>query len=413
MESDRLRKLVDRLETEKAQQKVRIRQLTEEIAVGQKRIQTATAIDREDSPDALSDLDRQEELLAKISTKNKHIKRLLADLDQLEGVNAAQLKVNHSLTSQLTETRGNWEAVSVQFKDAQLVIADQLQLIEELHGKNRSLSDMVTAMQRDVESRDEEITEFGRELEQKVLVWRGMFDAKQRELESLRGKYEDAVDRHPGYNIDAERVELSRLTSSVRERDCLINGLEEKMFEMSNELIRATGVINKLLIKERESGEKTKRTKKDGDCCAELRDLLALAKKESIELQGTVLALEEENVARAKQAQEAMEMLSKYENGEAGLSEALQQVAELERKVRVRDRDIVELVKQINRSQDVARENVALREQVGMDEAEVVPTTFVEAKMRRLHKANERLTLKLRASEEMRLRMKLERNELM
>lgn len=411
VENGKLRKLVERLENEKTQQKVKLRQLTEEIAVMQKRVQNTSERDV-DSPDALSDLEKQEELLTNISVKNKHIKRLLTDFEELEGRHAKQAKEAQLARNQLHEATLGLESLNAQFKDSQVVIKDQIKLIEELNGKNQTLDEIISAMQRDVDERDEEITAFGRELEQKVLVWKRMFDSKQNELESLKIKYEDIVDRHPGYNIDAERAELVRLTSSVKERDFLINDLEEKVFEMSNELITATEVINKLLIKERELKERTNRPR-SGDCCSESKVLLGMAKKEVLNLQETILALEEENLSKTKQAMESIETLSKYENGEAGLSEALKQISELERKIRVRDRDIKELVKQINRSQDVAKENIALREQVGIDENEVVPTTFIEAKMRKLEKANERVTLKLRASEEMRLKMKLERNELM
>ena len=402
--------MVERLESEKSQQKVKLRQLTEEMSVVQKRASTS---EREDSPDALSDLDKHEELLANISAKNKHIKRLLSDLEDLEAKNAQQVKETQSLKQQLHDATLNLESLNVQFKDSQSVIKDQIRLIEELNGKNQSLDEIIQAMQREVNERDEEITAFGRELEQKVLVWKRLFDAKQSELESLRIRYEDVVDRHPGYNIDAERAELVRLSASVKERDCLINELEEKVFEMSNELITATEVINKLLLKERELKEKTLRPRSAGDCCSEARDALVVAKKELLELQETILALEEENVEKSKQAMEAVEALGRYQSGEEGLTEALKKITDLERKVRVRDKDIKELVKQINRTQDVAKENIALREQVGITADEVVPTTFIEARIRKIEKANERLTLKLRASEEMRLKMKLERNELM
>lgn len=408
-ENSKLRKLVEKLENDKAQHKVKLRQLTEEIAVMQKRAQN---IEREDSPDVLSDLERQEELLTNISVKNKHIKRLLADLEEQEEANKKRTTDIQFLKSQLQEATLNLESLNAQFKDSQVVIKDQMQIIEDLNGKNRNLDEIIQSMQRNVDERDEEITAFGRELEQKVIIWKRMFDSKQNELDSLRVKYEDVVDRHPGYNIDAERAELVRLTTSVKERDCLINDLEEKVFEMSNELITATDVINKLIVKERELKDKSKRPR-SADCCSRVNELLSLAKNEIHELKETIIGLEEENVAKTKQAMDGIQMLAKYESGEEGLSEALKRVAELELKIRVRDKDIKELVKQINRSQDVARENIALREQVGIDEKEVVPTTFIEAKIRKMEKANERLTLKLRASEEMRLKMKLERNELM
>lgn len=411
-ENVKLRKLVERLENEKSQQRVKFRQLTEEVQLLQKRVQNTREIENEDSPDVLSDLEKQEELLANISVKNKHIKRLLADLEELEAKQASQTKENQFLRHQLQEATLSLESLNAQFKDAQTVIKDQMELTEELHSKNRHLDDLVQSMQKDKDVRESEINAFGRELEKRASVWKRMLDQKQSELESLKVKYEDIVDRHPGYNIDAERAELTRMTMSVKERDSLIQDLETKVFEMSNELITATEVINKLLLKERQLNEKHNRPR-SADCCQEAKDMLELAKRELVDLRENLLALEEENIVKSKQAMEATDRFLKYENGEEGLPEALKRITELDRKVRIRDKDIKDLVKQINRSQDVAKENIALREQLGVEESEIVPTTFVEAKLRKLEKTNERLTMKLRASEEMRLKMKLDRNELM
>lgn len=46
-----------------------------------KRLQESNTSDKDDSSDLLSDLDRKEELLKNINAKNKHIKRLLRDIE--------------------------------------------------------------------------------------------------------------------------------------------------------------------------------------------------------------------------------------------------------------------------------------------------------------------------------------------
>lgn len=52
------------------------------------------------------------------------------------------------------------------------------------------------------------------------------------------------------------------------------------------------------------------------------------------------------------------------------------------------------------------------RKRLGLPEDELVSTKSFMAKQRKFEKVNERLTLKLRASEEMRLQLKLEKNDL-
>lgn len=52
------------------------------------------------------------------------------------------------------------------------------------------------------------------------------------------------------------------------------------------------------------------------------------------------------------------------------------------------------------------------RERLDIPDDEIVPTTALTSKQRNCEKINKRLTLKLRASEEMRLQLKLDKNTL-
>lgn len=75
---EKQKKLISKHETERIQYKTRIKELTDEIAMIHGRELQGSD---EDSPDQLSEIDRQQELMANISMKNKHIKRLLHDIE--------------------------------------------------------------------------------------------------------------------------------------------------------------------------------------------------------------------------------------------------------------------------------------------------------------------------------------------
>uniref|UniRef100_A0A1B0CJF3 Uncharacterized protein n=1 Tax=Lutzomyia longipalpis TaxID=7200 RepID=A0A1B0CJF3_LUTLO len=125
-----------------------------------------------------------------------------------------------------------------------------------------------------------------------------------------------------------------------------------------------------------------------------------------------MISLEEDNVLKAKQALEAIEALRQYESGTDGLAQALIKIATLERKIKSRDKQICALVAELNTLQNLASENAVLRKKLGLAEDEFISTTSIHAKQRKLEKLCERLQLKLRASEEMRLQLKLEKNDL-
>lgn len=75
---EKQKKAIAKFETERVQYKARIKELTEEMAMTQGRDLQGSD---EDSPDQLSEIDRQQELMSNISMKNKHIKRLLRDIE--------------------------------------------------------------------------------------------------------------------------------------------------------------------------------------------------------------------------------------------------------------------------------------------------------------------------------------------
>lgn len=75
---EKQKKSIAKFDSERLQYKARIKELSDEIAMVQGRELQGSD---EDSPDQLSDIDRQQELMSNITMKNKHIKRLLRDIE--------------------------------------------------------------------------------------------------------------------------------------------------------------------------------------------------------------------------------------------------------------------------------------------------------------------------------------------
>lgn len=213
-ENNQLKDLLAQLETDKAKLKLRVKDLNDENALLQKKFHDTSTFgsDREDSPDVLSELDKHEDLLNNISQKNKHIKRLLRDIETLERQAETQLQQVKSLQQNLNEATSSLNLVTNQLVDHKQRISQQTDVVEELTAKVVDLSGQITAMEQDRKDRELEIHEFGKQLEERAVVWKQMLEDKDERLESLRAKYEDVLDKNPGYNIDSERIELTRMS---------------------------------------------------------------------------------------------------------------------------------------------------------------------------------------------------------
>lgn len=131
-----------------------------------------------------------------------------------------------------------------------------------------------------------------------------------------------------------------------------------------------------------------------------------------MELQDLIAATEADNLLKSKQAFEALETLKSYENSTDGLSDALKKIHKLQETVHQRDKQIHELVIELNAQNEILAENAVLRRRLGIPDEEIIETKGFLAKQKRFSKINDRLTLQLRASEEMRLQLKIEKNDL-
>lgn len=365
-ENAQLKDLVDKLESDKLKLKARVKELNEENQLLQKKYLEASTFgsEREDSPDVLSELDKQEELLNNISQKNKHIKRLLRDIEMLEQQNGSHQKQVNELQIHLNEATNSLTLVTNQIIAYKQKQTEQSHIIDDLNAKIVELTTQIGHMDKNKIDREIEIENFGRQLEERAIIWKQMLEDKDDRLESLRSKYEDVLQQNPGYDIDSERIELKRLSEAISERDELITELETKIISLSKEMMSSTDIMNKL-ANERESfvittNQQNTETK---HCtgCAEIRVLYERANNRCHELQDMISNIEDDNILKSKQAMDANEALALFKSGEDGLAQTLKKNTDLQNKVHSRDKHIRSLIMELNSLQELAQENIILR----------------------------------------------------
>lgn len=302
-EIEKHKKHIIKLETEKNSFKIKIKELSEEIAILQKKIQSSSHFgsEAEDSPDALSEIDRQQELMNNIGMKNKHIKRLLRDIEDFEKQNKQQSKSINELRSNLSDATLNLTSLTNEFNESQNIIKDQKEIITELNNKIVNLKDELRVQYDEKIERQNEIDYFGKQLEERVLIWKTILDEKGAELEGFKEKYDELLAKNPGYDIDMERKELSKLSKILKQRDEMIKNLENKIAKLSKEMIISTDFMTKLTKDKEVNKEKFLSLNNNEKCCEEKQLLLEKSHQRSKELQEMLVNIEDENLLKSKQ----------------------------------------------------------------------------------------------------------------
>lgn len=319
--------------------------------------------------------------LYNISQKNKHIKRLLRDIESLENQITDQSGRVSGLQSALAEATVTLTKLADQLNASKFTVAEHAATIESLNARNADLENQLSLVEQDKLERDMDIQNFGRQLEERAVQWKNMLEDKDDRLDSLRVKYDRVLDQNPGYDIDSERLELTRLATALKERDELIAELESKIINLSTEMMNSTNFMNNL-AKDRESAKQAQLIERRNGCCDDVKALLTKSTERCKELQDMCTQLEEDNVAKAKRvsfffelsfkmcpmfylyiskAMEAVEALYAYQSGEDGLTNAVRKNNELQNKLTSRDVHIQALIMELNTMQNTAQENCVLR----------------------------------------------------
>uniref|UniRef100_A0A1B0BPV2 Centrosomal protein cep290 n=1 Tax=Glossina palpalis gambiensis TaxID=67801 RepID=A0A1B0BPV2_9MUSC len=421
IENEKLTQLLTRTEDEKLLLKDKNKGLIAEIFQLKQRLKEITAnaeASDKDSSDPLSELDKQESLLRNINLKNKHIKRLLKEIEALQNENIEQSKTIIDLEKRLKCEKENWEELNENFLLLEKEKTSLREAFDELTVEIKRLENNINYLEDEKERSEKELQEFVDKLEKKAQSWKKLLLEKDKELKKLKTKTNKldgsersqalSGDESTDTDVGANGSEKFKLYQAIEARDKLIEQLELKIQIMADEMLAATQLMNRIYQERNEEMN----PRKPRSCCANIEALLKTSTAKCRELSDMLERAEEECAIKAKQAMEATKSLAAFQCGEDGLLPALRRCSALESKLQSRENQIRSLITELNSMHEIGQENSFLRKRLNIPDDAIISTKNLAAKERNKGKIIDRLNLKLRASEEMRLQLKLEKSDL-
>ncbi|XP_016994181.3 centrosomal protein Cep290 [Drosophila takahashii] len=414
-ENEKLKRMLQKLEDERDGLKNKSKELGEEIRQLELRLreaaQQAETSDK-DSSDPLSELDKQEQLLQNIDSKNKHIKRLLKEIETLQNQNIAQSKTIVLHERELQNIKANLVQLS---QDITKVEQERKSLKQKEQQQSLEISRLegnVTFLEVEREKQELEMRQFLDKYETKSLGWRQALDDRDKEVERLRkqleGKSIHSVQTISSSSQSQQEEEHVKLRHLLESREQRIEKLEAKLKTMAEEMVSSTKVMNQLCLEK----ERSQDPEQPRACCQMIEERLRAANARSQQLSEMLEAAEQDNVLKSKQALHALSALESYKRDEDGLVPALRRCSGLEQKLAARDKQLRSYIQELNSLHEVVQENELLRRQLNIPDDVAILAKNVHSKQRNKDKQIERLTLKLRTSEELRLQLKLDKSEL-
>ncbi|GAB1607429.1 hypothetical protein Ahia01_001026400 [Argonauta hians] len=311
----------------------------------------------------------------KVLQKNRQLGEAMDELQNLTDANEELKNEIEKLTRKLSEATRDINQTTEDYLKLKKIVDDGDNTNDKLMEDNlmlkNQLADLLERLQVKCHSEDTIMVS----VNEKVNEWRRILVEKDEDIISCHEEIMRLRKQLESVNLDADRSSLVALTKVVEERDQQIYDLTEEMKNLTAEMNSNAALIEEL---------KDNLDKKPKDHfqrkLKEQQQYLSNKNQELKEAAKSVKEAENDAVEKDRQLLDAMERLHQYESGEYGLSEAVNEIKLLKKRLLVQQREVEEFVKHINTSEttinELVEENEILRTKLGMD-----PRKAVDVKM--------------------------------
>ncbi|VEN56292.1 unnamed protein product [Callosobruchus maculatus] len=383
----------------------KVRKLTQENRRLENELKTRPSSDVSSESDISESVkDRQRELLETIQNKNKQISDLLNDIEDVE-------KENSVLRDKLTTVRDELALATKEITSMTELLKEKDAIISENNEQLAKAREQCEEARKVKSQLEDELKNVTTQLNTKLDDLQTLLDKKDKEIQILKSHLRDqslnsSISSLPKDDPDVSHLEVVKKV--LRER-------EDQLLEVQGQLRIATKEIQKSTEEMRsmkvEKDRYVSKINELEDSVKEMKNQLQVVHERCKKLQDEVVYAEK---AAEEKEKEVQEILDKIEHND--LAETLRQIHDLKSSNRLKEKQIVSLVKTSNKLQDACenleQQNYVLRHHLGISEDDHIDTTIATQKERKFQKEIDHLKQKIAKREDYVLSLKTELHQL-
>uniref|UniRef100_A0A8D2LRV4 Centrosomal protein 290 n=1 Tax=Varanus komodoensis TaxID=61221 RepID=A0A8D2LRV4_VARKO len=312
---------------------------------------------------------------SQLSKKNYE---LVQYLDEIQGLTEANEKLeaqNQEMRKNLEESVQEMEKMTDEYNKMKLIVQQSDLVMDQIRKEKEQYKLQVHELTEQLKAKNEEDDPLMAAVNEKVEEWKGILTSKDDEIIEYQQMLLTLKEKLKMAQLDADKNSVMSLQQGVQERDSQIKLLTEQVEQYTKEMEKNALIIEDL----KRELQKGKGQSSQQDYIGEMQGKLLMLEQKTKEAERVAELAEADAREKDKDLIDTLKRMRDYEAGIYGLEDAIAEIKDLKKQIKVRDHENEILIKEVNKLElkisDFLDENEDLREQLGLDPKTMIDLT--------------------------------------
>ncbi|KFQ83631.1 Centrosomal protein of 290 kDa, partial [Phoenicopterus ruber ruber] len=341
---------------------------------------------RQDVVDYQKQIDSQKETIllrrgedsdyrSQLSKKNFELVQYLDEIQNLTETNEKLDIQNQEMRKNLEESVQEMEKMTDEYNKMKLIVQQSDIVMDQLRKEKEQYKFQVQELSDQLKAKNEEDDPLMAAVNAKVEEWKKILASKDDELLEYQQMLFNLKEKMKMAQLDVDRNSILALQQGVQERDAQIRLLTEQVEQYTKEMEQNAFVIEEL--KNDLQKDKGHSSLAQQNWIGDMQEKLKMLEERTKEAEKSAELAEADAREKDKELVEALKRMRDYELGIYGLEEAVAEIKDLKKQIKIRDHEIETLIKEASKLElkinDFLDENEELRERLGLE-----PKTMID-----------------------------------
>ncbi|NXJ45003.1 CE290 protein, partial [Spizaetus tyrannus] len=306
---------------------------------------------------------------SQLSKKNFELVQYLDEIQNLTEANEKLDIQNQEMRKNLEESVQEMEKMTDEYNRMKLIVQQSDIVMDQLRKEKEQYKFQVQELSDQLKAKNEEDDPLMAAVNAKVEEWKKILASKDDELLEYQQMLFNMKEKVKMAQLDVDKSNILALQQGVQERDAQIRLLTEQVEQYTKEMEQNAFVIEELKNDlQKDTGHSSlAQQNRIGD----MQEKLKMLEERTKEAEKSAELAEADAREKDKELVEALKRMRSYELGIYGLEEAIAEIKDLKKQIKIRDHEIETLIKEVNKLElkinDFLDENEELRERLGLE----------------------------------------------